>query len=219
MPFKSPMIYQNWFFLINQYHRSPFEIDGKALNGIQSNRIELKMPFTLLILISLLYHLPSMRKKLLKLVSLGKGQIQKAMLAGKGENQWLSQARVWQHSPPRWEIRYRMTGILAPVYKQQEIGFGIPSFSGIPRHVETPRGLGFAQEGLGTPLLGHTLYLCPLHPHVPWRVLPATSAVPKSSCMNPFNRPAASPHWRHPSHSKREGSSHTGLLLVHLYLI
>lgn len=75
------MIYQNGVFLIKQYHLSSFEFDGKALNGIQINRIEFKMPFTLLIIISLLHHLPRLPKELLKLVSLGKGQIQKATLA------------------------------------------------------------------------------------------------------------------------------------------
>lgn len=124
------MIYQNWFF-IKQYGLSPFEFDGKALNGIQSNRIESEMPFTLLTLISLLYNLPSLPKKLLKLVSLGKGQIQKAMLAGIWQNQWLEYQRPGSGSTVLLDGATSdnfITGILALVYKQQEIGLGIPSF-------------------------------------------------------------------------------------------
>ena len=64
-----------------------------------------------------------------------------------------------------------------------------------------------------------TLHLCPSCPHVPVRVLSATSVVHGPSCTNPLKRRAASAHWRQSSSSKRRGSSHTGLLLVCLYLV
>lgn len=86
------MIYQNlyfFFFWSNSIIFLPLNLMAKLFNDIQSNRVESKMPFTLLMLTSLLYHLPSLPKKLLKLASSGKGLIQKSTLAAIWQNQWL----------------------------------------------------------------------------------------------------------------------------------
>lgn len=116
----------DFFFLIKQYHLSPLEFDGKALNGIQSNRIGSKVPFTFPVLISLLYHLPRVWEKCYWNEYLwAKAEFRKPSLAGTWQKERLEDHRPGSGSAAlpnhrRWDALFLDSWL---VYNQKEMVF------------------------------------------------------------------------------------------------